>query len=77
MSIERCDKHGKWNSHISDECPRCLLYSGAWEREERESRRKTFLGMTATSWFMFWYIAIVLIAMAWIVTAHAGVNYGW
>ena len=75
MSIKHCDIHGHWDSDVFDECPRCLIYIGVLGREEKA--RKTFLGMTAVGWFMFGYIAIVLIAMAWIVTAHNGVNYGW
>ena len=61
MSIMHCNKHGTWNLNVSASCPRC------WEEN-----RKTFLGMTGVSWFLFGYIAAVLIAMAWIVTAHAG-----
>ena len=32
--------------------------------------RKTFLGMTAVSWYLLLYIAVVLVAIAWIVTAR-------
>ena len=65
MSIKQCEKHGKWNSAISEECPKCILYSGVWEGEE--VIRKTFFGMTPVGWFVFSYISAVIIAIALIV----------
>ena len=62
MSIMHCDYHGYWENEVWTSCPGC-------SREERENR-KTFFGMTAVGWYLFLYIAVVLIAMAWIVIAH-------
>ena len=67
MNIRHCDIHGTWRSEFWDKCPDCIC--DMVEKEYNE-RRKTFLGRTAVSWFLFSYIAIVLIAMAWIVISH-------
>ena len=66
MSIKHCDKHGTWDPIVWTECPKCFMEAG-WEKEEKT--RKTFFGMTAVGWYLSLYIAIVLIAMAWIVLA--------
>ena len=64
MSIRRCAIHGYWDDDFWKKCPTCAFEEG-YEREERP--RKTFLGMTAVSWYLFLYIAVVLVAIAWIV----------
>ena len=76
MSIKHCDIHGYWETDYwgyPTHCRKCLL-DMAVEREERgfhyTGSRKTFLGMTSVGWFLFSYIAIVMIAMALIVIAH-------
>ena len=69
MSIRRCAIHGYWDDDFWVKCPTCVFEKG-YEREEKT--RKTFFGMTAVSWFLFLYIAVVLAAIVWVTTAHAG-----
>ena len=42
--------------------------------KRKEKPKKTFLGMTAVGWYLFLYIAVVLIAIAWIVISHVPVK---
>ena len=67
---KRCEVHGNLNDAWV-RCPDCII--DMVEKEYNE-RRKTFFGLTASSWFMFLYIAVVFTAMAWIITAHVVIS---